>query len=49
MLLDSSIELDPHCKRDIAFGAAKGIAYLHSLKPPVLHRDLKSPNILVDR
>jgi len=26
---------------------ASGMDYLHSLDPPVLHRDLKSPNILV--
>jgi len=24
------------------------IAYLHSVKPPVLHRDLRSANILMD-
>lgn len=27
---------------------ARGMAYLHGRRPPVLHRDLKSPNVLVD-
>lgn len=27
----------------------QGILHLHSHVPPVLHRDLKSPNMLVDR
>ncbi|EKX47066.1 hypothetical protein GUITHDRAFT_106982 [Guillardia theta CCMP2712] len=31
----------------MALQAAKGMLYLHSLRPPVLHRDLKSPNLLV--
>ncbi|KAI8020982.1 putative serine/threonine-protein kinase SIS8 [Camellia lanceoleosa] len=28
---------------------AKGINYLHCLSPPRVHRDLKSPNLLVDK
>lgn len=33
----------------IAFGVAKGMAFLHSQYPVVIHRDLKSPNILLGR
>ena len=29
--------------------AAKGMLYLHSHKPAIIHRDLKSPNLLVDK
>jgi serine/threonine protein kinase len=29
-------------------GAARGMLYLHDGCPPVIHRDLKSPNLLVD-
>eukprot|EP01087_Luapelamoeba_hula_P022681 TRINITY_DN8193_c0_g1_i2.p1 TRINITY_DN8193_c0_g1~~TRINITY_DN8193_c0_g1_i2.p1 ORF type:complete len:180 (-),score=31.16 TRINITY_DN8193_c0_g1_i2:61-600(-) len=32
----------------IAKGAALGVYYLHSLDPIILHRDLKSSNILID-
>lgn len=28
---------------------AKGMNYLHRRDPPIVHRDLKSPNLLVDK
>ena len=31
----------------LAFDAAKGCIFLHGRKPPVVHCDLKSPNVLV--
>ncbi|KAK9833554.1 hypothetical protein WJX81_005671 [Elliptochloris bilobata] len=38
------------CKRlSMALDAAKGMNYLHTSDPPVIHRDLKSPNLLVDK
>ena len=32
----------------VAYGSARGMAYLHNGRPPVLHRDLKSANLLLD-
>ena len=33
----------------IILGIAKGIVYLHTnFTPPQIHRDIKSPNILID-
>lgn len=31
----------------IALDIAKGMRYLHSFKPPIVHRDLRSPNVFV--
>ena len=33
---------------DYAIGIAKGIEYLHSFKPPVIHRDINPTNIVFD-
>ena len=35
--------------RRIALEIAYGMNYLHHFKPPILHRDLKSMNVLLDR
>lgn len=50
-LLHSSkqIILNWEDKRRIAIEIAQGMNYLHSFDPPILHRDLKSMNILLDR
>ncbi|CAN6326545.1 unnamed protein product [Urochloa humidicola] len=51
-LLDVTPEQVPlswHIRMKIAHGTAKGLEYLHEkANPPVIYRDLKSPNILLD-
>ena len=32
----------------IALDVAEGLAYLHAQDPPLMHRDLKSPNVRVE-
>ena len=40
--------LEPERTHAVAIAVARGMSYLHSRSPPILHLDLKSPNILVD-
>ncbi len=47
MVRDNKITYDD--ARRIALEIAYGMNYLHGFKPPILHRDLKSMNVLLDR
>lgn len=48
LLHNKKIKLSWRERRRIALGMAQGMNYLHSFPIPVLHRDLKSLNILID-
>ncbi|THU56994.1 hypothetical protein C4D60_Mb11t23070 [Musa balbisiana] len=41
--------LDRRRRLRMALDVAKGVNYLHCLNPPIVHWDLKTPNLLVDK
>jgi sterile alpha motif and leucine zipper-containing kinase AZK len=42
-------KVDETRRLKMALDVAKGMNYLHSSHPTIVHRDLKSPNLLVDK
>eukprot|EP00741_Cyanophora_paradoxa_P025000 tig00000319_g24132.t1 len=44
---DKTAILDFEAVRRIALGVARGVAYLHALDPPLIHRDLKCENVFL--
>eukprot|EP01087_Luapelamoeba_hula_P002897 TRINITY_DN1270_c0_g1_i4.p1 TRINITY_DN1270_c0_g1~~TRINITY_DN1270_c0_g1_i4.p1 ORF type:complete len:635 (-),score=100.22 TRINITY_DN1270_c0_g1_i4:301-2205(-) len=48
ILHDSKINLSLQTQLHIAKDIAKGMNWLHCLDPPIIHRDIKPPNILVN-
>eukprot|EP01018_Ginkgo_biloba_P004723 Gb_28014 [translate_table: standard] len=44
-----NIQLDKRRCLKMALDVAKGMNYLHNSTPMIVHRDLKSPNLLVDK
>ncbi|EOY29897.1 Map3k delta-1 protein kinase isoform 4 [Theobroma cacao] len=42
-------QLDEKRRMRMALDVAKGMNYLHTSHPTIVHRDLKSPNLLVDK
>lgn len=47
LLYNSRVELSPRQQIKILLDAASGMKYLHDQKPAILHRDLKSGNVLL--
>ncbi|KAA8521282.1 hypothetical protein F0562_011972 [Nyssa sinensis] len=44
-----NIQLDEKRRMRMTLDVAKGMNYLHTSHPVIVHRDLKTPNLLVDR
>eukprot|EP00727_Mastigamoeba_balamuthi_P002315 m51a1_g12080 putative serine threonine kinase (479) ;mRNA; f:391-2975 len=49
LLSDKSMPINTFLKLRILNDVAAGMAYLHGSNPPIIHRDLKSSNILSDQ
>ena len=49
VLHESGVKLDRRRALDLLKDIARALCYLHSLHPPVVHRDVKPSNFLVDR
>jgi serine/threonine protein kinase len=47
ILHDETVKLSWEVRRKFALDAARGMNYLHSSDPILIHRDLKSHNLLV--
>src|SRR3990167_5380776 len=45
---DKSNEVGWDIRLKIALDIAEGMRFLHNVNPPILHRDLKSPNVLIN-
>ncbi len=48
ILHNRDINLAGEIRLKIAQDVARGMNYLHKMEPPIIHRDLKSHNLLVD-
>lgn len=46
--VNASYALPWATRLSIAYGVAKGLAFLHGLPKPIIHRDIKSSNVLLD-
>mmetsp|Transcript_13456 Transcript_13456/g.18567 ORF Transcript_13456/g.18567 Transcript_13456/m.18567 type:complete len:864 (+) Transcript_13456:1-2592(+) len=44
---NKEVNFDWPLRLKIAMDIASGMSFLHSAKPPIIHRDLKSPNVLL--
>eukprot|EP00123_Amoebidium_parasiticum_P006791 comp17659_c0_seq1/m.17450 comp17659_c0_seq1/g.17450 ORF comp17659_c0_seq1/g.17450 comp17659_c0_seq1/m.17450 type:complete len:868 (-) comp17659_c0_seq1:184-2787(-) len=49
VLADPAIQIGISTRIQIVSDICRGMNYLHSNKPPIVHRDLKSPNLLVNQ
>lgn len=47
LIADKSKEIDWPLRMKIVLDIAKGMTFLHTCEPPIVHCDLKSPNIMV--